>query len=105
MLGGDEDDVGLLSAMGIPQAQWEKMRGESVLDIWPENWTAVEVFSAMQTQWRAGMGGVVGLDYTALPVVMDLIGTAANERAECFDGVRVMENEALAHFSRQHGGQ
>jgi len=38
----------------------------------PENWEALQVFLACQTQWRyAGMTGVrTGLDYTALDVVM-----------------------------------
>jgi hypothetical protein len=106
MVGGEENDAGLLSAMGIPQDKWDQMRGESILPIWPENWAAVEVFSAMQTQWRVGMNGPTGLDYTALPPVMDLLAVQEkDERAECFAGMRVMEREALEVFGRNRGRQ
>jgi len=101
MVGGDEDDVGLLSAMGIPQENWDQMRGESILPVWPENWASVEVFSAMQTQWRVGMNGPTGLDYAALPPVLDLMAVENDERADCFAGLRVMENEALDVFRRK----
>lgn len=40
------------------------------LDVWPEHWHAVQIFLAMETQWRvaAGMAGLVwlGLDYSAI---------------------------------------
>ncbi len=64
--------------------------------IWPENWTTVEVFAAMSTQWNtAGMGGVVGLRYEALPAVMRFCGVSPAERATVFHGLRVMEGAAL----------
>ena len=31
--------------------------------VWPENWEAVVMFSRLQTQWRTGPRGLVGLDY------------------------------------------
>lgn len=101
MLGGDDNDAGLLASMGIPQDKWEQMRGASVTDIWPENWAALDVFSALQTQWRVGMAGPTGLDYAVLPVVMDLQGIDPAERAECFAGVQEMEREALQIFGRK----
>lgn len=104
MLGGDDNDAGLLASMGIPQDKWDQMRGEAVTDIWPENWAALEVFSALQTQWRVGMAGPTGLDYAVLPVVMDLQGIAPAERAECFAGVQEMESEALKIFGRNANG-
>lgn len=50
----------------------------------------------MTTQWRSGMSGPTGLDYSALPAVMDLIGLEGDERTLAFRDVRVMEREALA---------
>lgn len=49
----------------------------------------------MQTQWRSNMGGPTGLDYAALPAVMDLCGVKKKMRADAFAALRVMEAEAL----------
>lgn len=54
------------------------------------------VFDAMSSQWRVGPGGAIGLDYCALPVVMDLLGVSADERKQVFLDVRVMESEAIS---------
>lgn len=72
----------------------EEARGAPV-EIWPDNVQAVNVFVAMSTQWRVGMGGATGLDYAALPVVMRLAGVPPADRAEVFDAVRAMEEAAL----------
>jgi len=39
-----------------------------IADAWP----VVEMFLRLQTQWRAGSSGIVGLDYGAVRWVMDL---------------------------------
>ena len=49
----------------------------------------------MSTQWRIGMSGATGLDYAALPAVMDLMDVAQADRREMFDSLRVMERAAL----------
>ncbi|MGZ9713899.1 DUF1799 domain-containing protein [Glaciimonas sp. GNP009] len=65
------------------------------VDIWPDNLTVINVFVAMSTQWRVGMAGATGLDYTALPHVMRLVGVLPKERADVFNGIRTMEDVAL----------
>lgn len=60
--------------------------------------TAVEVFADMLSQWNVGPGGVIGLRYEALPVVLDLRGIPPAERADAVAGLRVMERAALEHF-------
>lgn len=102
MMGGNQGDVGMFASMGIPPDQWEKLLAPEDIDIWPENWSAIEVFSAMQTQWRVGMSGATGLDYAALPVVMDLL--EVENRAECFSGLQVMESEALEVMRNKTNG-
>lgn len=72
--------------------------GEQVFELWADNVQAVEVFADMLTQWNVGMSGAVGLRYEALPVVLELRGIPAAERAEVVAGVRVMERAALAYF-------
>ncbi|HBO3481396.1 TPA: DUF1799 domain-containing protein [Pseudomonas aeruginosa] len=71
------------------------------MELWPCNWTAFIVFEAMSTQWRAGMCGATGLDYTALPVVMQMCGVAADEQPAVFADIRVMEDAALKAFREQ----
>ncbi len=52
-------------------------------------------------QWRTGMGGATGLDYSAVPVVMDMVGVKGKRRRrEVFRDVRVMEKEALRTWRR-----
>lgn len=70
----------------------------AVVEVWPENEDAFHVFSSAMTQWRIGMGGPTGLDYAALPVIMDFAGIT-QDRSEIFTAIRIMESEALNVFS------
>jgi hypothetical protein len=65
-------------------------------EVWAENWPAVRLFSAMQTQLRYSMAGVEGFDYTPLPVVERRLGFKLAESAELFDNLRVMERALIA---------
>ena len=74
---------------------------EDTFEVWPDNWAAVQVFVACQTQWRwvGGMAAMrTGLDYTAVITtagVLDVGDTAA-----VFDGVRILEAAALHEWAR-----
>ena len=68
---------------------------EEEVELWAINAEAFSVFNSMSTQWRAGMSGATGLDYTSLPIVMDLEGIDADDRKQVFRDVRTMEQEAL----------
>lgn len=70
------------------------------VDVWPENWQALQVFTAMGTQWRTGFSGAIGLDYSALPEVWRRTKTQPAERDEVFQCLRVMEGAALEHMDR-----
>ena len=72
------------------------------MEAWPENWPILRLFDAMRTQWRVGFSGAYGMDYTAIPVVMDLLQTPDREWA--FDGLRVMEDEALREMHKDKNG-
>lgn len=64
--------------------------------VWPEHEQAVNVFATLLTQWRMGpMGGVVGLDYAAIPPTLELLGIERSAWPVLFGQVRVMENEAV----------
>jgi hypothetical protein len=69
--------------------------------VWPENWPAFQVMTAMRTQWRVGFAGPTGLDYGVLPSVMALVGVAEEDRPDTFQAVQVMEAEALRIFRDQ----
>ena len=49
----------------------------------------------MSTQWRIGMSGATGLDYTTLTQVMRMCGVKAANRADVFADVRTLEDAAL----------
>jgi len=75
----------------------------AVTEIWPENLAAFEAFSSMLTQWRTGMAGPTGLDYAALPAVLDLLEAPQASRRQVFEDIRAMEAAALAVFSERKG--
>lgn len=49
----------------------------------------------MRTQWRVGMSGATGLDYSALPEVWRRTKTPKRDRDAVFDDLRVIEIGAL----------
>jgi len=69
-------------------------------EVYPDNLATVNVFIAMQTQWRVGMAGATGLDYAALPVVMRCVGVARKDWSHVFDGLRAMEEVTLAEMHK-----
>jgi hypothetical protein len=53
----------------------------------------------MITQWRAGPGGMIGLDYCALPTVFKIRGIKKKFRQDVFDGLQIMERAVLSDKS------
>lgn len=53
------------------------------------------LFMAVATQWRVGMGGATGLDYSAVAAVMDIQGVKQKKRAKMFEHIRIMEAAVL----------
>lgn len=76
--------------------------GRDVYRVWPCNWTAVRVFVACETQWRQlpSAAGLLqlGLDYTALDVVMRRLHVSDPDGA-IFAQVQEMEAAALSAFN------
>jgi hypothetical protein len=62
---------------------------------WPDTARAVELFMRVDTQWRVGMNGAVGLDYCAIYPLMDRMGLSAREWDDLLRDLQVMEYEAL----------
>lgn len=63
--------------------------------IWDINWEAFNLFNALSTQWRVGMGGATGLDYSVIPSVGKMLGYKKKDVNAMFPDIQVMENEAL----------
>lgn len=73
-----------------------------VCEVWPENRQALEVFLALQTQWRTGaLGGVLGLDYTALEAVLRMM--QVTDQPTMFEDMQIMERAALEELSKKYG--
>lgn len=67
----------------------------SVVEVWPENWPAVELFIRVGTQWRVGMGGASGLDYSVVWKMIERMGLDKDDEDALFEDVRVLELESL----------
>lgn len=55
----------------------------------------------MSTQWRTGMNGATGMDYSALPEVMRMTNIPRRDWPEIFESIRVMEDAALEHMRKK----
>lgn len=71
--------------------------------MWPDTVPAVNTFIAMETQWRVGFAGAIGLDYAALPAVLDLMEVVPADRHDLFADLRVMEGHALDLMRKKNG--
>ena len=69
---------------------------DASFEIWPENWPAFALFCKVQTQWRVGMAGPTGLDYTPLLALMARMNLSDADHDELFDDVQTLERAALA---------
>lgn len=66
------------------------------MQIWPDTAAALALFTRLGTQWRIGMGGATGLDYTAVSAVLTRQRLPPAEEDALFEDIRVMESAALA---------
>ncbi len=64
--------------------------------IWVENWNALQVFRRMLTQLHmAPMGGVIGLRYEALPIVLRACQIPRVDLPELMDCLQLMERHMV----------
>ena len=91
--GVDPDDIA--SRTGLPADLIAQAEGFSDCLVFPDVWPSVGLFRDMNTQWRVGPGGIVGLDYGALPAVMQFRGVTGDEMSQRFDDIQTMESAAI----------
>ncbi len=77
---------------------------DEVVEVWPENWLALQVFSMVRTQWRVAMGGPTGLDYAPLPFVFDTLNVGKKKRLDTLWAVQQLEAAALNVMSEANKG-
>jgi hypothetical protein len=73
---------------------------EPEVEVWHENWAALQLFSRFSTQWRVGAGGPVGLDYTVFQHELDRSGIPPSAQPDLMDRLRVIERAALEHIHK-----
>lgn len=70
--------------------------------IWPDNWLAFNVFRRMLTQLNMGaMGGVIGLRYEALPIVLRACQVPRADLPEVLDSLQVMERHMVRLLNKK----
>lgn len=86
-----------LSEFGFSESDFDK-----VIEIWPENVAAVNLFSSLQTQWyRDGMGVAYGLNYGVLFHKMDRMKLSPSDYKIMEEDISVLELAALAAMNKK----
>lgn len=71
-------------------------------EVLEENWDSVAFFADYcGTQWRVGVAGPTGLDYTAVIASLRSMRISKDSQADIFADVRVMEGAALRQLAEQ----
>jgi hypothetical protein len=67
----------------------------------PDAWPAVLVFLKVQTQWRSDSGTLIGLDYSAVRWVFDLLQIA--DPAEVLSDLQIIEATVVGAINKRKG--
>jgi hypothetical protein len=105
---GDDDLDGALRAFGLPPDALDALPPDADDDceVWPENWDALLVFLACQTQWVREIPAMAskilwsGLSYHGVAVVIKMHGYRGKKARELFSDVQIMERAALAVLNK-----
>ncbi|ADP06619.1 phage protein [Synechococcus phage S-CBS1] len=75
--------------------------GRDDYEVTPDAWPAVSMFLKVQTQWRVGMGAVIGLDYGALRWCFEL--EEVDNPRELLEDLQVIEGRVVEILSQRDG--
>lgn len=93
---------GLVSPKSAAQIQATYTQQPKEFLVLKENWQALQLFLSCATQWRyAPMGGVTGLDYSALLAVMDMHQIPKKKRKRRLKQVQWIERGALEKLNER----
>lgn len=91
-----------LLAMGFSEDEIRDARDEAAVPVYPASVDPLRLFSALITQWRMGPSGPTGLDHNRRDIEARRLGMLRpRQRRMAFDGLAVMESEALAVIAEQ----
>ena len=62
-----------------------------------DNWEYLEMFLRCQTQWRVGMSGIIGLDYTS---VIEMIKLYNKDSIAMLENIQIIEAAALQALNK-----
>lgn len=65
------------------------------VELWPDNWPPIRLFTQVSTQWRVGMNGPTGLDYNVVFHELDRTGVVGDDFDEMMAALRAIESTAL----------
>jgi hypothetical protein len=85
-----------LAAFGVTEKPPEQE--EVFFELMPENVDPVVMFTKCATQWRVGMNGLIGLDYSVLFHLMELY--SIKDKVKTFEGVQIMESAVLKSIQK-----
>ena len=74
-------------------------KGPDDFEVFPDNWTTVEMFLRLQTQWRTSMSGVIGLDYGAAEWLFRLY--EVEDQRTLLEGLQVMEGAVMKVLNKE----
>ena len=69
--------------------------------LWPELAPGFELWTQLQTQWRVGMAGPTGLDYSGVAAVMRMLGLRPKVQRERLWQIQAMERAALDFWAEK----
>jgi ribosomal protein S18 acetylase RimI-like enzyme len=74
---------------------------DDFLDVWPDNWPAIQLFRDIGNQWRSGMGGPFALDYGVLFHRMDRMKLSEDDHEQMFYDIKVIEAAVLPVINKK----
>ena len=85
-----EDDA----VLGI---KTEKKEVDNNFYVLQDNWEYLEMFLRCHTQWRVGMSGIIGLDYTS---VIEMIKLYNKDSIAMLENIQIIEAAALQALNK-----
>ncbi len=77
----------------------EKKEVDDNFYVLKQNWLYLEMFLRCQTQWRVGVSGIIGLDYTSVLEMIKLYGI--QDSVVMIEKIQIIESAALQAMNKE----
>ena len=77
----------------------EKKEVDDNFYVYSQNWETVQMFLRCQTQWRVGISGIIGLDYTSVIEMIKLY--LVEDTVAMLENLQIMEAAALQVINKE----